>query len=164
MSRVQLFNTRENPMLKDIIIRQATTSDVPTLVAYNQGLAKETENISLDETILRQGVEKALMRNDCQYFVAELDDKVIGQTMVTTEWSDWRNGEMWWMQSVYVHPDHRKSGVFPTIFWHIQKLAESNPDVKALRLYVMHDNKAGRSSYQNLGMDDSGYLVYELST
>jgi GNAT superfamily N-acetyltransferase len=151
-------------MLKDIIIRQATALDVPTLVEYNQGLAKETENISLDEATLRQGVENALHRNDCQYFAAELNGRVIGQTMVTTEWSDWRNGEMWWMQSVYVHPDYRKRGVFPTIFWHIEKLAESNPDVKALRLYVMHDNQAGRNSYQNLGMDDSGYLVYELST
>lgn len=151
-------------MVTDINVRNAISADVPTLVEYNQALAKETENISLDETILFAGVKNALERNDCQYFVADLDDKVIGQTMVTTEWSDWRNGEMWWMQSVYVHADYRKRGVFPTIFWHIQKLAESNPDVKALRLYVMHDNQSGRSSYQNLGMDDSGYLVYELST
>ena len=151
-------------MVTDIIIRQAVASDVPTLVEYNQALAKETENISLDKTILSTGVQKALERKDCQYFVAELDDKVIGQTMVTSEWSDWRNGEMWWMQSVYVHVDYRRRGVFPTIFWHIEKLAESNPDVKALRLYVMHDNQVGRNSYKKLGMDDSGYLVYELST
>ena len=150
-------------MITDLIIRAAKASDVPTLIEYNQGLARETENIFLDETILSQGVGNAIERNDCQYFVAELDGKVIGQTMVTTEWSDWRNGEMWWMQSVYVHPGYRKRGVFPKIFRYIEKLAESNPNVKALRLYVMHDNQSGRSSYQNLGMDDSGYIVYELS-
>ncbi len=148
-------------MTKDIFVREADISDLATLIEYNQALAKETENISLDKNILRLGIEKALKLDDCHYFVAEQDGKVVGQTMVTTEWSDWRNGVMWWMQSVYVHPDYRKRGVFQSIFRFIEYLAGKNPDVKALRLYVMHDNHIGKSSYQNLGMDDSGYIVYE---
>lgn len=150
-------------MALDILVREADGSDISTLIEYNRALADETENISLDKDILRLGIEKALELKDCHYFVAELDGKIIGQTMITSEWSDWRNGMMWWMQSVYVHPDYRKQGVFQSIFKYIETLAWKNPEVKALRLYVMQDNQAGRSVYQNLGMKNSGYVVYEKS-
>ncbi len=151
-------------MAPEILVREACASDISTLIEYNRALADETENISLDKDILRLGIEKALELKECHYFVAELDGKIVGQTMITSEWSDWRNGVMWWMQSVFVHPDHRKRGVFQSIFMHIESLAGKNPEVKALRLYVMQDNQAGRSAYQNLGMDDSGYVVYEKLT
>ncbi len=144
-----------------ILVREAGAEDIAILTGYNQALAKETENLSLDAEILRLGIEKALRLNDCLYFVAELDGKVVGQAMVTTEWSDWRNGVMWWIQSVYVHPAYRKRGVFQSIFKHIESLAADKAEVKALRLYVMRDNQAGRNAYQNLGMGDSGYVVYE---
>ncbi len=150
-------------MAKDILVREAGDSDISTLIEFNYALANETENILLDKNILRPGVERALKLNDCHYFVAELDAKVVGQTMVTTEWSDWRNGMMWWMQSVYVHPDYRKRGVFQSIFGYIESLAGKNPEVIALRLYVMQDNQTGRSAYKNLGMHDAGYVVYEKS-
>ena len=148
-------------MPPDILVREAGSEDIAILIGYNQALAKGTENLSLDAEILRLGIEKALRLNDCLYFVAELDGKVVGQAMVTTEWSDWRNGVMWWIQSVYVHPAYRKRGVFQSIFKHIESLAAEKAEVKALRLYVMRDNQAGRNAYQNLGMDDSGYVVYE---
>ncbi len=148
-------------MAIDILVRPAGAPDITALVGFNQALANETENIALDKEVLRLGIEKALELEGCHYFVAELDGQVVGQTMVTTEWSDWRNGMMWWMQSVYVHPDYRKRGVFQGIFTHIETLARGRPEVKALRLYVMHDNRAGKSAYKNMGMDDSGYVVYE---
>ena len=110
---------------------------------------------------LRLGIEKALELNDCRYLVAELNNKIVGQTMVTSEWSDWRNGVIWWMQSVYVNPDYRKRGVFQSILKHIENLAEKIPEVKALRLYVMDDNQIAQRVYQNLGMNNSNYLVYE---
>ena len=110
---------------------------------------------------LRLGIEKALELDDCRYLVAELDNKIIGQTMVASEWSDWRNGVIWWMQSVYVNPDYRKRGVFQSILKHIENLAEKIPEVKALRLYVMDDNQIAQRVYQNLGMNNSNYLVYE---
>ncbi|MEC7640927.1 MAG: GNAT family N-acetyltransferase [Nitrospinota bacterium] len=148
----------------EIVVREANTSDIATLIKFNCALADETENILLDATILRSGIERALRLGDCQYFIAELEGRIVGQTMITSEWSDWRNGRMWWMQSVYVHPDYRKRGVFHKIFKTIETQAEQNPEIKALRLYVMQDNHAGKSAYQNLGMKHSGYVVYEKST
>ena len=146
-------------MAPDILVRKADGSDISTLIEYNRALANETENISLETGVLRLGIEKALDLKDCHYFVAELDGKIVGQTMITSEWSDWRNGVMWWMQSVYVHPDYRKRGVFQSIFKYIETLAENEPEVKALRLYVMQDNHTGQNAYRNLGMKKSGYVV-----
>ena len=148
-------------MVTDIFVREAEQSDVSTLIEYNLSLADETESISLDKNILRLGIEKALELNDCRYLVAELDNKIVGQTMLTSEWSDWRNGVIWWMQSVYVNPDYRKRGVFQSILKYIENLAEKTPEVKALRLYVMDDNQIAQRVYQNLGMNNSNYLVYE---
>jgi len=148
-------------MAPDILVRKADESDISTLIEYNRALADETENISLETGVLQLGIEKALDLKDCHYFVAELDGKIVGQTMITSEWSDWRNGVMWWMQSVYVHPDYRKRGVFQSIFKYIETLAANDPEVKALRLYVMQDNHTGQSAYRNLGMKNSGYVVYE---
>ncbi len=148
-------------MAPDILVRKADESDISTLIEYNRALADETENISLETGVLRLGIEKALDLKDCHYFVAELDGKIVGQTMITSEWSDWRNGVMWWMQSVYVHPDYRKRGVFQSIFKYIETLAANDPEVKALRLYVMQDNHTGQRAYRNLGMKNSGYVVYE---
>jgi len=144
-----------------IFVREAVQSDVPTLIEYNLSLAYETESILLDKNVLRLGIEKALERNDVSYIVAELDNKIVGQTMITSEWSDWRNAVIWWIQSVYVNPDYRKRGVFQNILKYIEKLAEETPEIKALRLYVIDDNQIARRAYQNLGMKNSGYLVYE---
>ena len=150
-------------MVTDIFVREAEQSDVSTLIECNLSLADETESISLDKNILRLGIEKALELNDCRYLVAELDNKIVGQTMLTSEWSDWRNGVIWWMQSVYVNPDYRKRGVFQSILKYIENLAEKTLEVKALRLYVMDDNQIARRAYQNLGIKNSSYLVYEKS-
>ncbi len=106
-------------MVTDIFVREAEQSDVSTLIEYNLSLADETESISLDKNILRLGIEKALELNDCRYLVAELDNKIVGQTMLTSEWSDWRNGVIWWMQSVYVNPSYRKRGVSQSILKYI---------------------------------------------
>lgn len=148
-------------MLSEINIREAHKGDLAILVQNNQALAEETEALQLDSDILREGIEQALKREECHYFVAVIDEKVVGQTMITYEWSDWRNGIIWWIQSVYVHPAHRKQGIFRSLFKHIESLAKINPQVKALRLYVMQNNNAGKETYQSLGMNDSGYIVFE---
>ena len=148
-------------MVPKIFVREADQSDVLTLIKYNLSLANETESILLNKNVLRLGIEKALELNDCRYLVAELDNKTVGQTLITSEWSDWRNGVIWWMQSVYVNPHYRKRGVFQNILKYIEKLAEETPEIKALRLYVKDDNQIARRAYQNLGMKNSGYLVYE---
>ena len=145
-----------------ITIREAYDSDLLTLIEYNRALAKETENLSLDTDVLRLGIKTALKLENCYYFVAEIGrGNVIGQTMITSEWSDWRNSEMWWIQSVYVHPDYRKQGVFRRIFMYIENISTKSHPVKSLRLYVMKNNLVGIETYKSLGMNNSGYLVYE---
>jgi ribosomal protein S18 acetylase RimI-like enzyme len=148
-------------MEQKINIREAHKDDLAILVRNNQVLAQETEALELNADVLREGIVQALKREECHYFVAVIAEKVVGQTMITYEWSDWRNGIIWWIQSVYVHPDHRKQGVFRTLFGHIENLARSHPQVKALRLYVMHNNATGQRTYQSLGMNDSGYIIFE---
>ena len=95
-------------MHPDICIREAHTDDLSILVENNLALAKETESLNLDKDVLRKGIEQALSREECHYFVAVISGKVVGQTMITYEWSDWRNGVIWWIQSVYVFPEYRK--------------------------------------------------------
>lgn len=148
-------------MPSEINIREANKGDLAILVQNNQALAEETEALLLDKDVLREGIEQALKREECHYFVAVIGEKVVGQTMITYEWSDWRNGIIWWIQSVYVLSAHRKQGIFRVLFKHIENLAKVNPQVKALRLYVMHNNNAGQDTYQSLGMNDSGYIVFE---
>ena len=145
----------------NIKIREAIKSDIPVIAEFNQALAKETENIQLNAETLASGISNALDRDECHYFIAELNGQVIGQTMITYEWSDWRNGIMWWFQSVYVQPEHRGKGIFRALFNHVEQLAKKHPDVKALRLYVMQNNLSGKDTYAALGMTDSGYIVYE---
>ena len=148
-------------MHPDICIREAHTDDLSILVENNLALAKETESLNLNKEVLRDGIKQALTREECYYFVAVVSGKVVGQTMITYEWSDWRNGVIWWIQSVYVFPEYRKQGVFRTLFKHIENLVRADPQVKALRLYVMQNNNTGQRIYHNLGMNDSGYIVFE---
>ena len=148
-------------MPSEIKIREAVKSDIPLIVRFNQALAKETEDIQLNPETLALGISNALDRDECHYFIAELNGQVVGQTMITYEWSDWRNGIIWWIQSVFVQPEQRGKGVFRALFDHVGELAKSHPDVKALRLYVMQDNLSGKKTYAALGMTDSGYIVYE---
>ena len=148
-------------MPSEINIRAAKKGDLAILVQNNQALAEETEALLLDKDVLREGIKQALKRKECHYFVAVIGEKVVGQTMITYEWSDWRNGIIWWIQSVYVLPTQRKQGIFRVLFKHIENLTKVNPQVKALRLYVMHNNNAGQDTYQSLGMNDSGYIVFE---
>ena len=148
-------------MPSEINIREANKGDLAILVQNNQALAEETEALLLDKDVLREGIEQALKREECHYFVAVIGEKVVGQTMITYEWSDWRNGIIWWIQSVYVLPLTVNKVYSVVLFKHIENLAKVNPQVKALRLYVMHNNNAGQDTYQSLGMNDSGYIVFE---
>ncbi len=143
-------------------IRNATPADAETIVRFNQQMAMETESKTLDPSRLRRGVDSALKRPDlCRYFLAEQHGRVIGQVMVTYEWSDWRDGVFWWLQSVYVDADCRRRGVFRALYRHLERLARRAPDVCGLRLYVENSNHQAATTYRRLGMSDSRYLVYE---
>ncbi|UCF34595.1 MAG: GNAT family N-acetyltransferase [Phycisphaerales bacterium] len=145
-----------------IQIRQATDDDLEGIVESNIALARESEDKVLRRATVMAGVRAGLEDpKRSTYFVAEMGEEVVGQTMVTTEWSDWRNGWFWWIQSVYVHPAHRGRGVFRALYRHIRSLARSHGDVCGLRLYVESHNSPAISTYVRLGMKASGHLLYE---
>jgi GNAT superfamily N-acetyltransferase len=145
-----------------MIIRTATTDDWKTLTEFNCALARETEDHELDATIVGRGVRRGLDRMpDVQYFVADFEDSVIGQLMVTREWSDWRDGWIWWIQSVYVPADHRNKGVFRQMLQHVTDAAVADPDVVGIRLYVENDNQPAQSVYARSGFVDPNYRVLE---
>ena len=126
-------------------------------------MALETEGIVLDESVLRKGITQVFHSIEKGFYLVAQEENhhLVGSLLITYEWSDWRNGVIWWMQSVYVVPDYRKQGVFRKLFSQIERLARTHPQVKALRLYVMRNNNTGQRTYQNLGMNDSGYIVFE---
>ena len=146
-----------------ITVRTATAGDLATVVEYNQALASETEGRELDDGKLSAGVKTVIDDpHHGVYYLAETEGKVIGQTMVTLEWSDWRNGNFWWIQSVYVHPDHRGSGAFGALYRHIYEQAMAQDDVCGIRLYVDRQNQNAADIYRALGMHDSNYDMLEI--
>jgi len=148
-------------MRESIDIRPATHADAPSISKFNAAMALETEHKCLDLAILRAGVERAIQQPDAaRYFLAEIAGQVAGQLMITFEWSDWRNANFWWIQSVYVHPDFRAKGVFKALYRHVEQLARQ-AKACGLRLYVERDNANAQEVYRRLGMENAGYFVFE---
>jgi len=125
-------------------------------------MAEETEGKHLDATVLTAGVNAVFdNRKHGFYLVAEVDGTVIGSLLVTTEWSDWRNGEFWWVQSVYVDPAFRRKGVYRSLYRVVRERAVQLPQVCGCRLYVERENHTAQATYKQLGMNDTGYRVFE---
>lgn len=143
-------------------IRVAKQNDAKALIEFNQLMAWETENKKLNVETLSKGVS-ALIADDSKgfYLVAEVDNQVVGSLMVTTEWSDWRNGVFWWIQSVYITADFRRQGIYGRLYARVKALAEQKQDVCGFRLYVEKENLAAQKTYESLGMEQSHYLMYE---
>jgi len=143
------------------IIRRARPGDGPTVAAFNIALAKETEEVTLDPAVIGPGVAAVLAdESKGLYFVAEIDGRVVGQTMVTFEWSDWRDGFLWWIQSVYVEAAARESGVFKALHARVKEEARRAGAV-GIRLYVFDGNTRAQKVYARLGMKDGHYRVLE---
>jgi GNAT superfamily N-acetyltransferase len=142
-------------------IRPARLDDLDALVHGNTAIALETEGLRLDPATLRQGVE-ALLRERApgRYWVAEHEGRVVGQLLITYEWSDWRNRMVWWIQSVYVAPDARRLGVFRALYEHARREAVS-ANAAGLRLYVEELNTRAQAVYAALGMRGGHYRVLE---
>ncbi len=146
----------------DCLIRAAAAGDAATIAEYNVRMALETERKQLNARVVLAGVQQGLARPElCGYFVAEADGQLVGQAMITYEWSDWRNATFWWLESVYVHPDFRGRGAFRSLYNHIRELARKRQNVCGIRLYVEQDNVPAMSTYRRLGMKPTGHLVYE---
>ncbi|MGB5512348.1 MAG: GNAT family N-acetyltransferase [Woeseiaceae bacterium] len=145
-----------------IFIRNAAMSDAAIIASNNSLMAEETEGRTLDPDIIGPGVAALLADvGKGRYWVAESAGRIVGQLMVTYEWSDWRNGTLWWIQSVYVAPDFRRQGVFSALYHHVESLAAAQPDVCGLRLYVEDNNHRAQRTYEALGMAKPGYVVME---
>ena len=143
-------------------VRRAVAADAPLIAEYNQRLAQETEGKALPADVLAAGVAAVLADpRKGLYFVAELEGAPVGQLMVTTEWSDWRNGWIWWIQSAYVRHEARRRGVFRALYEHVLAAARAEPEVVGLRLYVERGNDRAQATYLRLGMERTGYLVLE---
>ena len=142
--------------------RIAVPGDAEALVEFNQAMALETEARSLESDTLRSGVE-AVLRDAGHgfYVVADTGGEVAGALLVTYEWSDWRNGRFWWIQSVYVRPEHRRRGVYRALHAFVRDRARSADDVVGLRLYVERDNAVAQQTYATLGMSETVYRMYE---
>jgi len=146
----------------EIHIRRGTPNDWKMIVEYNRRLAEESEGKQLDLAILEAGVRSMLAdETKGRYFVACQGERIVGQMMHTWEWSDWRNGHIWWLQSVYVHPEFRRRGVFRRLFEAVAAAAAADPQVVGIRLYVERENEVAQETYRRLGLRDAGYRVME---
>jgi len=145
-----------------VIIRAAAATDAETITSFNAAMARETEYLELDRERLRAGV-KALLDNHSLgfYLVAEMGGAVVGQLMITYEWSDWRNGTFWWIQSVYVRPEDRGRGVFRQLYDAAEKMARASGGSCGLRLYVEGENERAQQVYERMGMRPTSYRLFE---
>lgn len=149
-------------MSAEITIRPAVREDAEFLVRGNAEMALETEHLSLDLSRLRSGVHAVFDDpSRGRYFIAERGGSRAGQLMITYEWSDWRNGLFWWIQSVWVAPEHRGAGVFRALYSHVRSLAKADPGVCGLRLYVENSNHRAQHTYLRCGMRRTGYSLFE---
>ena len=146
-------------------IRAATITDLDWLADGAIAMALETEHKRLDPDTVRAGIAAGIAdAAKARYFIAtDAGGNATGTLMLTDEWSDWRNGHWWWIQSVYVVPAQRRQGVLAALYRHVEILAKATPGVIGLRLYVEHDNAAAQRSYRALGMDDARYQIFEAS-
>ena len=148
-------------MTTDLSVRAAKQTDLDVLVQFNAAMAMETEAKQLDYALLRAGVAGVLVEpRRGFYLVAEFEGVVVGCLMITYEWSDWRNGDWWWLQSVYVHPQHRRRGVFRALYAEIEHRAQERAEVVGIRLYVENENVRAQKTYATLGLGEEHYRIY----
>ncbi|MGH7634935.1 MAG: GNAT family N-acetyltransferase [Rhodanobacteraceae bacterium] len=147
-----------------IEVRPATAADIPFLVECNAAMALETEHKALDRAVLTRGT-RAVFEDPRRgfYLVAERDGEHVGCLLITFEWSDWRNGDWWWFQSVYVSPRARRIGVFRALYADVERRARATPDVIGLRLYMERENSHARRTYLSLGMEEEPYSMFACS-
>ncbi len=143
-------------------VRPAELTDAATITEFNRAMAFETEQVELDPTVVSAGVAHLLAAPaDGRYFVAEEAGALLGQLMITFEWSDWRNGRFWWIQSVYVVPHDRGRGVYRALHDHVALAARAAPDACGLRLYVERNNQAAQAVYGKVGLHATAYELWE---
>lgn len=148
--------------LNSTIIRSATPDDISDIAQFNIAMAQETEERQLDPETIQSGVS-GVIQNHAHgfYLIAERDQVAVGSLLITFEWSDWRNGTLWWIQSVYVKPEHRRTGVFKALYDAVIARARAAKSVRGIRLYVEQENLDAQSVYQKLSMQKTPYQMFE---
>ncbi|RTR34969.1 GNAT family N-acetyltransferase [Shewanella atlantica] len=143
-------------------IRKGQQSDLSALIQFNQAMAMETEELALDDNLLKKGVNTLLSQPEKGfYLVAEIGNEIVGSLMVTFEWSDWRAKDYYWIQSVYIRPENRRQGIYGKLYQAVKDIAEENGGAASFRLYVEQENSKAQQTYQALGMEQSYYRMYE---
>jgi len=149
------------------MIRRAHLSDQETICAFSVALALETERKRLDPATVALGVKQVLENPDKGFYLLAFhqtpsgESEICGQLLCLSEWSDWQNGVYWWIQSVYVHPQFRKQGIFRTLFETLTKMSKGPVGIVGIRLYVDKANTIGMKTYEQLGFVRSSYEIYE---
>ena len=144
-----------------ITVRKAKETDSEAIISFQEAMAMETEGLRLDRTVLTPGVRRVFddPSKGC-YYVAEDEGSVIASLLITYEWSDWRNADVWWFQSVYVKKEYRRKGIFRLMYSYIRGEAEAN-GIAGLRLYVETNNIVAQKTYESMGMNGEHYRMYE---
>ena len=151
-------------MSDELLVRSAEDRDLETLAKFNIALAWETEQKRLELPVVTAGLQTLLKDSRHGFYtVAEVAGEVVGCIMITYEWSDWRCGSFWWIQSVYVKPEFRRQGIFGKLYEFLKEKASHEKNVCGFRLYVEHSNLAGQSTYAGVGMKETSYKFYEES-
>lgn len=145
-----------------MIIRQAIESDSASIVEFQVAMAWETEQVRLHEPTVKKGVA-AVFADPSKgiYYVAEIDGKVAGSLLTTFEWSDWRNGTVLWIQSVFVRPEYRKRSIFSHLYKHVEEKVAADPNLRGIRLYADKTNISAHGVYEHLGMTAEHYQMFE---
>ena len=152
----------ENASNMRVVVRDATHADSTFIVDSNAAMALETEQRMLDRAVLERGVGAVFAHPQRGfYLIAQRETHALGCLLVTREWSDWRNGEWWWLQSVYIVPAGRRGGVFRALYAEVDHRARIARDVVGLRLYVEQDNARAQATYAAMGMVPACYRLYE---
>ena len=148
--------------LHSTIIRSAGPDDISDIAQFNIAMAQETEERQLDPETIQSGVS-GVIQNHAHgfYLIAERDQVAVGSLLITFEWSDWRNGTLWRIQSVYVKPEHRRTGIFKALYDAVISRAHDTENVRGIRLYVEQENLGAQSVYQKLLMQKTPYQMYE---
>ncbi len=151
-------------MNRDWNVRAAGVGDLDVLVRFNCDMALETERKKLDAERVRAGVRRLIEEPELGRVLVVTDPagNAVGAMAVTTEWSDWRNGRFWWIQSVYILPEFRRQGVFSALYRQIEVEARAAEDVCGLRLYVERENETAQATYLHLGMEETHYRLFEV--
>lgn len=145
-----------------IEIRQGKLSDLERIVELQLQMAQETEGLTLDRDVVSKGV-RGVFQEPARgtYWVAEEKSELLGMLLAIPEWSDWRNGTVLWIHSLYVIGPARRRGVFKKLYLNLKRQVEQSPELMGLRLYVDKTNKPAQKVYERLGMNKHHYELYE---